>query len=151
MKYRHSFKVKAPLAVVADFHKDTRALQLLTPPPLSVQFNSVEPLAEDSVADFSMGIGPISLRWVAVHSEVTEQNGFVDTQKQGPFRSWHHHHQFRALDDETTEVTDEIEAEYGNLLSRIMWINLPLLFGYRAWRTKAALKDNKNAMNNTKE
>jgi ligand-binding SRPBCC domain-containing protein len=88
---------------------------------------------------------------VAVHSEVTEQNGFVDTQTQGPFRSWRHHHQFRALDDNTTEVIDEIEAEYGNLISRFMWLNLPFLFGYRAWRTKTALKDNLNAAKSDEE
>jgi ligand-binding SRPBCC domain-containing protein len=151
MKYRHSFTVNVPLSTVADFHKDTRALRLLTPPPLTVKFNNIEPLAEGSIADFTMGVGPVSVRWVAVHSEVTEQNGFVDTQTQGPFRSWRHHHQFRAIDDNTTEVIDEIEAEYGNLISRFMWLNLPFLFGYRAWRTKKVLKDNLNPASSDEE
>lgn len=142
MKYRHSFKVNAPLADVVAFHKDTHALQELTPPPLSVRFNHIEPLAEGSVADFTMRAGPVSVRWVAVHSDVTEENGFVDTQKEGPFRSWRHHHQFRAIDDQTTEVIDEIEAEYGSALSRFMWLNLPVLFAYRALQTKRALEKN---------
>ena len=137
--YRHSFTVNAPLSAVAEFHKDTRALRQLTPPPLIVQFNNVEPLAEGSVADFTMWAGPLPVRWVAVHSQVTEQNGFVDTQKRGPFRSWQHHHYFQAVDEQTTEVIDEIEAEYGNVISRFMWLNLPLLFAYRAWRTRAEI------------
>jgi ligand-binding SRPBCC domain-containing protein len=140
MKYLHSFKVNAPLADVAAFHKDTSALQKLTPPPLSVRFNHIEPLAEGSVADFTMRAGPVSVRWVAVHSDVTEENGFVDTQKEGPFRSWRHHHQFRAIDERTTEVIDEIEAEYGSAISRFMWLNLPVLFAYRAQQTKRALE-----------
>ncbi len=140
MNYRHSFFVKAPLADVAEFHKETSALKALMPPPLSVRFNEVQPLAEGSVADFTMGVGPVSVRWVAVHSEVTEMNGFVDTQKEGPFRSWRHRHTFQALDEGTTEVIDEIDAEYGSAISRFMWLNLPVLFAFRAWATKKALE-----------
>jgi ligand-binding SRPBCC domain-containing protein len=138
--YRHTFAVKAPLAAVADFHRDTRALRLLTPPPMVVQFNQVEPLGEGSIADFTMWMGPAPVRWTAVHSEVTEQNGFVDTQQKGPFRFWRHRHQFRAIDEQTTEVIDTVEAGYGNLVSRFMWANLPILFAYRAWRTKNSLE-----------
>ena len=140
MNYQHSFTVNAPLSAVADFHKDTRALRLLTPPPLNVQFNNIEPLGEGSMADFTMRAGPISIRWVALHSEVTEQNGFVDTQEKGPFSSWRHSHKFRAIDETTTEVIDEIEAEYGNALSRFMWLNLPVLFAYRSRQTKKILE-----------
>lgn len=143
MHYRHSFVVNAPLAAVAEFHKDPRALRDLTPPPLTVQFNNVEPLAEGSVADFTMRAGPISIHWVARHSNVTEQHGFVDTQEQGPFRSWRHRHQFHAIDEQTTEVIDEIEAQYGSVISRFMWINLPVLFAYRARQTKKALEAKK--------
>ena len=72
---------------MAAFHKYTRALRQLTPPPLIVQFNDVGSLGEGSVADFTMWAGPVPVRWAAVHSQVTEQNGFVDTQKRGHFRS----------------------------------------------------------------
>jgi ligand-binding SRPBCC domain-containing protein len=142
MNYRHSFIVDAPLSAVAEFHKDTLALRELTPPPLTMKFNHVEPLAEGSIADFTMQAGPVSVRWVAVHSNVTEQNGFVDSQEIGPFRTWRHHHKFRAIDEQTTEVIDEIEAEYGNAISRFMWLNLPILFAYRARQTKKALEPN---------
>ena len=140
MRYQHSFTVNAPLSAVADFHKDTRALRDLTPPPMTVKFNNVEPLAEGSVADFTLQFGPVSVRWIAIHSKVTEKNGFVDTQQAGPFKSWRHNHKFRAIDEQTTEVIDEIEAEYGNAISRFMWLNLPVLFAYRARQTRKALE-----------
>ena len=76
------------------------------------------------------------MRWAAVHSEVTAENGFVDTQRQGPFRGWRHYHRFRAVDEQTTEVIDEIGAEFGSVLSRFLWFNLPLLFAYRARQTR---------------
>jgi ligand-binding SRPBCC domain-containing protein len=107
---------------------------------MSVRFNKIEPLAEGSIADFTMRAGPISIRWVAVHSDVSEQNGFVDVQQQGPFRSWRHRHQFCAIDAQKTEVIDEIEAEFGTTLSRFMWLNLPVLFAYRARQTKNQLE-----------
>jgi ligand-binding SRPBCC domain-containing protein len=138
--FQHSFTVKAPLPVVAEFHKDASALRLLMPPPMSVRFNKIEPLAEGSTADFTMLAGPVSIRWVAVHSDVSEQNGFVDVQQQGPFRSWRHRHQFCAIDAQKTEVIDEIEAEFGTTLSRFMWLNLPVLFAYRARQTKNQLE-----------
>ena len=140
MRYQHSFTVKAPLTAVADFHKDTRALRDLTPPPMTVKFNNIEPLAEGSMADFTLQFGAVSVRWVTEHSDVTEQKGFVDTQTEGPFQVWRHHHKFRAKDEHTTEVIDEIEAEYGSAISRFMWLNLPLLFAYRARQTRKALE-----------
>ena len=147
MRYKHRFTVKAPLSAVAKFHKDTRALRNLTPPPMAVKFNNVEPLGEGSVADFTLKFGPISVRWLAIHSEVTEQNGFVDTQQEGPFQSWRHHHKFSAIDEQTTEVIDEIEAEYGNAISRLMWLNLPVLFAYRARQTRKALETKNRKQN----
>jgi ligand-binding SRPBCC domain-containing protein len=143
--FTHPFQVRAPLARVAQFHQDTRALKQLTPPPLIVKFNNLQPLGEGSIADFTMWFGPLPIRWVAVHSEVDPISGFTDTQVTGPFDQWIHRHSFIALDENLTEVHDHIEAQTGKglpkgLASRFMWFNLPLLFAYRAWRTKRALE-----------
>lgn len=138
-QYEHRFIVNAPLTAVSEFHRDSRALRLLTPPPVWVQFHNVEPLAEGSVADFTMWLGPLPVRWTAVHSQVTP-HGFSDSQKRGPFKRWTHRHSFRELGDGRTEVVDEIEAEPGNLISRFMWLTLPILFAYRGWRTRWALR-----------
>lgn len=138
-QYKHRFEVAASLTAVSEFHRDSRALRLLTPPPIWVQFQEMEPLAEGSVANFTMWLGPLPVHWTAVHSQVT-RHGFVDTQKRGPFRIWQHRHSFQELGDGRTEVVDEIEAEPGNLVSRFMWLTLPILFAYRGWRTRRALR-----------
>jgi ligand-binding SRPBCC domain-containing protein len=116
-------------------------LRLLTPPPVWVQFHKVEPLAENSVSDFTMWLGPLPVRWTAVHTQVTV-HGFVDTQQDGPFRVWQHRHSFQELGDGRIEVVDEINAEPGNLISRFMWLNLPILFAYRGWQTQRICKKN---------
>lgn len=134
-QYRHRVEVEASLTAVSDFHSDSRALRTLTPPPIWVQFHQVEPLAEGSVADFTMWLGPLPVRWTAVHSQVTP-HGFIDTQKRGPFKKWVHRHRFQELGNGRTAVLDEIEAEPGNLVSRFMWLTLPILFAYRGWQTR---------------
>ncbi|MGB6421453.1 MAG: hypothetical protein WBF05_06405, partial [Anaerolineales bacterium] len=78
--YSHRFQVQASLEAVAEFHRDSRALKQLTPPPLFISFNNVESLAEGSVADFIMWLGPLPIHWVATHSEVDPMQGFTDSQ-----------------------------------------------------------------------
>ncbi|MCB9419131.1 MAG: cyclase [Ardenticatenaceae bacterium] len=138
-QYRHRFEVEASLTAVSNFHSDSRALRMLTPPPIWVQFHLVESLAEGSVADFTMWLGLLPVRWTAVHSQVTP-HGFTDTQKRGPFKTWVHSHRFQELGNGRTAVVDDIEAEPGNLISRFMWLTLPVLFAYRGWRTRWALR-----------
>ena len=143
-RFSHRFVVRAPLARVAEFHRDARALRLLTPPPLFVRFNRLEPLAEGSLVDFTMWLGPLPLRWLARHSAVNMPHGFIDAQERGPFAQWIHRHVFEALDEHTTAVIDKVQAQpsrhwFWGLVSRSMWLSLPILFAYRAWQTRRAL------------
>ena len=143
--YSHRFNVRAPLEAVAEFHSDSRALKQLTPPPLFVSFNQVEPLAEGSVADFTMWFGPLPIQWVATHSEVDPLRGFTDTQTIGPFEAWIHRHSFERVDDDTTAVVDRVQATpsshpFWGIVSRFMWLTLPILFAYRFRQTRKALE-----------
>jgi hypothetical protein len=76
-----TFTVNAPLADVREFHRDTSALKRLTPPPTIVQLHDVEPLGEGSVSRFTLWVGPLPLRWTAVHRDVSER-GFTDVQRE---------------------------------------------------------------------
>jgi ligand-binding SRPBCC domain-containing protein len=143
--FRHRFRVRAPLGRVAEFHHDSSVLKLLTPPPLVLQFHELQPLGEGSISDFTMWAGLLPIRWVATHSEVDLLHGFTDTQARGPFERWVHRHSFVKVDDNVTEVVDEIQAQPGKhpfwyLVSWFMRLSLPLLFAYRAWRTRKALE-----------
>lgn len=143
-RFRRRFTVKVPLHRVAEFHRDSRALKRLTPPPVFVQLHRVDPLAENSITDFTMWLGPLPVRWTAVHTEVHPSRGFKDSQLRGPFASWEHRHLFVPLDESTTEVVDEIQAAFSSgvwgLLGRFMWLNLPFMFAYRGWVTRRALE-----------
>lgn len=141
--YHHRTLVAASLAAVAGFHNSSRVLRDLTPPVMFLKLNRFEPLAEGSIADFTIWLGPLPVRWVAVHSDVS-QDGFTDTQQSGPFKTWRHRHSFKSLNSRETEVLDEIQLEFSShwfwgLISRLMWLNLPILFGYRGWVTRRRL------------
>jgi ligand-binding SRPBCC domain-containing protein len=143
--YSHHFIVQAPLEAVTGFYSDSRALKQLTPPPIFVSFNKVEPIAEDSVVDFTMWLGPLPIRWVATHSDVDPLHGFTDILTTGPFETWRHRHHFEPLDENTTSVRDHVQAVLSShpiwgIVSRFMWLNLPVLFAYRAWKTRRALE-----------
>ena len=136
-----AFTVRAPLQAVADFHSDTSALKRLTPPPTIVQLHSIEPLAEGSVSKFTLWVGPIPLRWTAVHRGVSAR-GFTDVQGEGPARRWEHTHTFVPLDADRTEIREHIEYEHkpglAGLLTRVLfsWPNLFFMFTYRMLATR---------------
>jgi ligand-binding SRPBCC domain-containing protein len=84
-------------------------------------------------------MGPIPVRW-RVRIEQMQSDSFTDHMIEGPFRTWRHRHAFRALDDNRTEVLDEIDF---SLRPHMLWgsiglamaVGLPLLFFYRARKT----------------
>jgi uncharacterized protein (TIGR01777 family) len=139
--FQHSFLVPKSKEKVAAFHRNTVVLKQLTPFPILVQFKEVEPVGEGTKAVFTLWFGPIPVHWEAVHHDFNLPDSFSDTQLKGPFEYWFHRHSFNAIDDNTTEVIDTIEAVYGNslfmgIVSRLMWITLPILFAFRGWQTK---------------
>jgi ligand-binding SRPBCC domain-containing protein len=143
--FRHEFQVNASIASVAEFHSSSYALKQLTPPPIIVKFNKVELLGEGSRSDFTMWFGPIPIHWVAVHSEVNPEEGFIDTQVEGPFQTWIHRHTFQSVSHDKTRIIDQVEGQpskhiFWGLVSRFMWLTLPVLFSYRARQTRKAVE-----------
>lgn len=143
--YQHQFQVKAPIKRVAEFHRGTHALKQLTPPPLIVKLKNVEPLADGSHAEFTLWLGPIPIYWKAVHSEVDPVKGFTDSQLEGPFKAWVHRHGFRQVSPDTTIIVDAVQGVpsdhlFWGIVSRFMWLTLPILFSYRARQTRKAVE-----------
>ncbi|HVP22056.1 MAG TPA: hypothetical protein VMS73_09375 [Anaerolineaceae bacterium] len=141
----HRFLVHAPLARVSEFHSKAASMPpVITPPPLSVRLHHApDVLREGNVMDFSLGVGPISIRWVA-HIERVSSAGFTDRQILGPFAEWVRRHRFNALDNQITEVVDDITLQPRShplwwLVGMGMWASQPLLFAYRASRTRSTL------------
>jgi ligand-binding SRPBCC domain-containing protein len=144
--FTFSFTVNAPLDAVARFHHDTRALTRLTPPPIVVQLHRVEPLAEGSISEFTMWIGPLPLRWRALHTHVDPLHGFTDTQTLGPMQHWQHTHTFTAEGPGVTRVHEHVEYQHRTglrgLFTRLLFARpgLAFMFAYRRLATSRALE-----------
>lgn len=141
--FDYSFEVAAPVDKVVTFHHDTRVLQRLTPG--YVRLRRRDPLADGAIAEFTVWLGPIPIRWRALHRDVGP-NGFTDIQDEGPMKSWVHTHRFEPIGASTTRVTEHIEYEYGGgwdgVRGRLFFGPLALraLFAFRAWRTQRAFR-----------
>jgi ligand-binding SRPBCC domain-containing protein len=140
MRYTHRFTVPAPQHVVAAFHRRSDSLVAITPPsiPMRLVKAPTQLGAGDEIA-FTLWLGPFPVRW-RVRIEQMRSDSFTDRMIEGPFQTWHHCHTFRDLDDDTTEVLDEIEF---SLKPHPLWgpmglamaIGFPLLFSHRARKT----------------
>jgi ligand-binding SRPBCC domain-containing protein len=103
-------------------------------------------MAEGSVSEFTLWMGPLPVRWRAVHSQV-DNHGFTDTQERGLMAHWQHTHRFESLDDQTTQVREHIEYQHHRgwrgALSRLLFGSpaLRALFIYRRWATRQALRN----------
>ena len=142
--FDYRFTVPASLEAVRGFHRDTSALKTLTPPPTIVQLHSIEPMAEGSVSRFTLWVGPLPLKWTAVHRNVSD-HGFTDIQQEGPAAKWEHTHTFTQLDNNQTEIHEHIEYEhkqgFWGIVTRLLFStpNLWFMFGYRRWITRRKL------------
>jgi ligand-binding SRPBCC domain-containing protein len=142
----HAFTVRAPLSAVAEFHRKMSVLKTLTPPPLIIQLHKVEPLAENSISEFTMWFGPLPVKWTALHFNVHPLNGFTDIQTSGPLKSWKHVHHFTAEGERLTRVNDHIEYEHHDglrgLFTRLAFplFGLRLVWAHRAFVTRRALE-----------
>lgn len=67
----------------------------------------------------------IPMTWLTEITQVREPHYFVDEQRVGPYRIWHHEHFFRALNTGETEVRDLVHyvpplGFLGHLLNRLI-------------------------------
>ena len=142
--FDYRFTVPAGLEAVRSFHRDTSALKTLTPPPTIVQLHAIEPMAEGSVSRFTLWVGPLPLKWTAVHRNVSD-HGFTDIQAEGPAAKWEHTNTFTKLDNNQTEIHEHIEYEhkrgFWGIVTRLLFSkrNLWFMFGYRRWITRRKL------------
>jgi len=85
-------------------------LSLMTPPSLRMRVTSGSPgdMFAGLIITYSMSplpLGPIRTEWVTEITHVSPKRHFVDEQRIGPYRFWHHQHHFREVDG-GTEVRD---------------------------------------------
>jgi ligand-binding SRPBCC domain-containing protein len=138
--------VKADISKVWEFYIDIGHLQVISPPHLQLRLvkSSHQKLVQGSEV-WLTGILLTRSNW---HSKITAlaPYEYVDEMLTGRFRVWKHVHGFRKIDDNTTEVIDEIDfgLHYG-LLGRMfegyVHSQLEKIFVHRKQATIKALEN----------
>jgi ligand-binding SRPBCC domain-containing protein len=93
-----------PVSEAWDFFSDPRNLPRITPPSLGIRITSDLPPRMHPGMLVTYAITPflgIPVRWVTEITHVREPWLFVDEQRFGPYRFWHHQHHFREADGGT--------------------------------------------------
>ena len=83
-------------------------------------------LRDGGAVAFSVGVGPVRMRWEARHYGYIPGERFCDEQIRGPFRIWRHAHRFVAVGTEQTLYEDRVEYAVpgGRLVS---WLVQPVV------------------------
>jgi ligand-binding SRPBCC domain-containing protein len=141
--------IPTTLDAMLAFHAHPNALTRLMPPP---PFMFVQVLRDDRDSltsgeiEFRLWLGPVPLRWKARHEPGPTPASFVDRMLEGPLAHWEHQHIFREVDGRV-ELLDHItlahKPGWQGWLTRLIFDGLPLrlLFRYRHFRTRRALRD----------
>ena len=103
--------VKMPLRQCWDFFSDPRNLEKLTPPSLGFRVRSELPPKVYPGLMIAYRVSPllgVPMSWLTEIVQVEEPYYFVDEQRVGPYRLWHHEHHFREISPGEVEVRDLI-------------------------------------------
>lgn len=98
--FRAVQRIPASLDDAWDFFADPRNLARITPPALGIVITSDLPRRMHPGMIVTYTVRPflgIPVRWVTEITHMREPDFFVDEQRFGPYRFWHHQHRFRAV------------------------------------------------------
>ena len=148
-RFEMTSTLPATVDAVMRFHQDPRALARLTPPPIIMQLHRDERRSLTAgELEFTLWFGPIPIRWLARHEPGPTPHSFADSQVKGPLAYWRHEHIFAEVEG-GVQLTDRIELAHRRglpgVLTRLAFDGQPLrlLFAYRHWRTRRALRSPK--------
>ena len=137
---RYSQKIPITMEESWNFFSSPENLKILTPENLGFEitndYGQKKIYAGQIIAYNVRPILNIPLEWVTEITHVNEPNYFIDEQRFGPYKLWHHEHHFKAISN-GVEATDIIyyKMPYGILGSAIHALkvksNLAAIFAYR--------------------
>lgn len=116
--YRITFKQSIPsnIETVWEFISSPKNLKLITPTHMG--FNIVSDMDSDKmypgqiIAYKVSPIAGVKLNWVTEITHVKDNEYFVDEQRFGPYKLWHHKHFIKAIPG-GVEMTDIVDYKVG--------------------------------------
>jgi ligand-binding SRPBCC domain-containing protein len=126
--------VSLPPDAVFPFFAEAGNLQQLTPPWLRFVVRTPQPIAMRPGAriEYRISLHGLPMTWLTEISRYEPPALFVDRQLRGPYRTWIHTHQFRAVRGGTL-LLDDVECDMlaGWLVAPLVRHDLRKIFTYR--------------------
>jgi ligand-binding SRPBCC domain-containing protein len=95
-------KVPAPLPVLWDFISSPKNLQRITPEYMGFKIltqNLPEKMYPGMIVNYEVYVLPyVKMNWVTEITQVIDQIYFVDEQRSGPYKIWHHEHRLKEIE-----------------------------------------------------
>jgi ligand-binding SRPBCC domain-containing protein len=138
-----SLALSVPIERVFDFFADAQNLERLTPPFL--KFHIVSPLPIEmrrgARIRYRLRLHGIPVGWESEIAAWEPPHRFVDLQRRGPYRFWHHEHRFTQTAN-GTEIADRIDyAVLGGSIINSLLVepDVRKIFAYRTQRLNELL------------
>lgn len=133
--------VACPLRQVFDFFSRAENLEALTPPWLHFRIVTPQPITmkQGATIAYQLRVRGISVRWLTEIERWRPPYEFVDVQRKGPYRLWHHTHRFEECEG-GTRIVDIVRyalpfGPVGRLVHRLrVRDDLAKIFDYRQRR-----------------
>jgi len=109
--------IKSDINTVWDFFSRPENLNNITPDDMKFEYltdTSGKQMYEGMIIKYKVSPFPgVKMHWVTEITKIENKKYFVDEQRIGPYKMWHHEHHFRAIDDNTTEMIDILNYNVG--------------------------------------
>ena len=120
----HEQKINVSLDEAWEFFSSPENLKKITPPYMGFEitsnFKNEKMFAGMIIAYIVKPVLNIPIRWVTEISHVKEKEYFIDEQRFGPYKFWHHLHQFRIEGGELIRVDKVNYALPFGIIGRIV-------------------------------
>lgn len=107
--FEHSAVFAQSPEALWDYYDSGGAFQRVMPEWDNLDPDRVGSLRDGERTEFTMSIGPLRRKWVAVHHDVEPGVCFSDLMETGPMAHWDHHHRFERTASGGTKVTDRVD------------------------------------------
>lgn len=105
--------VKTDLKTCWNFFSSPQNLKRITPPYMgfNIKFDLPEKMYEGLMIEYSVKpVLGIPMTWITEIKTVKDNLFFVDEQRKGPYKIWHHEHHFKEVEG-GVEMTDIVSYE----------------------------------------
>lgn len=134
---RARLRLPRPRPEVFAFFADAANLEALTPPFLRFRIETQPPieLHPGALIDYRLRVHGLPIRWTSEITVWEPPVRFVDEQRHGPYRFWHHEHTFDEAPGGGTFVNDRVRyrVPFGRLAN---WLvverDVRTIFRYRS-------------------